>query len=277
MQHEWTNIVSRDNQHLKLARAARERKADGLIFVEGKRLVGELLRSGLRIRSLLASTSFLSGDPIGELEGDMDGPIDRHVVSDSIFQQIADTRNPQGILALADEPDPRQGLETFFASEKNEALMVVLGEAADPSNVGAVIRTAEAAGAIAVLLTVGSADPFSPRALRASMGSAFRMPIGAGFDAREIIDQCRVASFTTYGAVLNDGSAHDKITWAGRRALFIGSEASGLSSEVVRAIDQKVGIEMDGSVESLNLAVSAGILMFESRRSVAATRLRSES
>jgi TrmH family RNA methyltransferase len=144
----------------------------------------------------------------------------------------------------------------------------------DPGNVGALLRTAEAAGASGAYVTAGSADAFSWKALRGSMGSAFRLPHVRVRAAAPVIERLRAAGVRLVGTGKDAPVAHDRADWSGAVALFLGSEGSGLPAEVQDALDARVAIPMASGVDSLNVAVAAGVLLFEAarqRRSPAAT------
>ena len=138
----------------------------------------------------------------------------------------------------------------------------------DPSNLGAVIRTAEAAGARGVIIAKGSADPFSPRSLRASMGSAFRMPIWSDAEVTKVLEWAREHQTIITATAADDGISYLKVDWTRPRIVVFGSEAHGVGKTLLSAADEKVRIPIVNDVESLNLAVSAGVLLFEARRQV---------
>ena len=146
------------------------------------------------------------------------------------------------------------------------ALLVYLENCGNPNNVGAAIRSAEAAGVSAVALSPGSADPYSAKALRASMGSAFRMPVVRDVPITAFAGFARSVGMVTVGADVTAVGNHTEFDWKTAVALVLGSEAHGLSREALDAVDHRVRIDMANDVESLNLAVSAGILLFEAKR-----------
>src|SRR5688572_4354579 len=166
-------ITSRDNAKLKLARSVRDGRDAELIFVEGVRLVEEAIRSGTEIVH-----AFVSADI--NLAGRVPGLPEHVLVEPKIFHSISDTENSQGIVVL---------IRRLSSSLDHLAgrLAVLLHHVNNPSNLGAVVRTAEAAGVVGLITTTGSADAFSPKALRASMGSAFRLPIVERIDFDDAI------------------------------------------------------------------------------------------
>jgi TrmH family RNA methyltransferase len=145
-------------------------------------------------------------------------------------------------------------------------LLVVLHQINNPVNVGAIIRTAEAAGAIGVITTRNTSDPFSPKSLRGAMGSAFRLPIWSGRTFEEVVGWCRERGIVTACA---DGEAttdYTDLDWTKATALMLGPESTGFTAEELMHADQSVKIPMQGLAESLNVSVAAGILLFEAAR-----------
>lgn len=264
---DFQKITSRDNAKLKLARKVRDGDEQGLICIEGARLASEALRSGIRISSAFLSGEFIerSTNIVDELS---DANIETYELSSAFFSSLADTKNAQGITLIGERP-----ASSFSAIEKNLRIetnkipvVVYLSEVNNPSNLGAVVRTAEASGAAGVLVSPGSADAFSPKALRAAMGSAFRLPIWENADFDEVLKWAESKGLDTIAADLNGGIAYTSIDWKRPSLLLFGSEAHGLSDTSRSRIGKLTLIPMEKSVESLNLAVSCGIILFEARR-----------
>ncbi len=172
-----SRITSRSNQRIKYARSVMRGDEPDLIFIEGIRLAEEAIRSGIAIRE--AFVTDLDTDErklaiVSELEA-ISCPVWQ--VSASVAATISDTKKPQGLFAIASRP-------RWTLADIRDGLAVYLHEINNPSNLGAIIRTAEAAGVAGVLISEHSADAFSPKSLRGAMGSAFRVPIviGLGMD-----------------------------------------------------------------------------------------------
>lgn len=262
MANETDTISSRDNAKLKHARSVRDGKAGGEIFVEGVRLVAEALRSDTKITAALVTVDFASSpESAGILEQLQIKRVPVLKVAARAFDSIADTESPQGIVVLAERPN--YGLATL---QPPTSLVVFLEKINNPSNLGAVIRTAEAAGVAAVITSRDSADAFSPKSIRASMGSCFRLPVIERVSFSEAVGWAREAGFETTAADIGGTKSYIEIDWKIPRLLIFGSEAHGLSERELAQVDQKVVIPMANSVESLNLAVSAGVLLFEAKR-----------
>ena len=254
-------ITSKDNSKLKLARSVRDGRESDLIFVEGVRLVEELLRSPLKGRTVFASES--AGDKLTHSLSEFSrSGAEINVIASKIFDSITDTKNSQGIVVLADRPQPREYADAFAS----EGLLVFLHQAGNPSNLGAIIRTAEAAGARSVLISPGSADAFSPKSLRSSMGSAFRQSLCTGAGLEDAVRLAKANGYRTIAADIGASRPYTQCDLHRRTMLVFGSEAHGLDRDYLKLIDEKVFIPMENGVESLNLAVSAGILLFEAKR-----------
>ena len=262
-------IKSRDNAKLKFARRVRDGKEIDHIFIEGTRLCDEALGSPLSIIGCFLSESFRGSSSFDLLESKLVAAhIEFFVVSDSLFGSISDTKAPQGIVLIADRPTP-VNLEDLFSADRTNSplpLWIYLHEVSNPSNLGAVIRTAEAAGANGILVSANSADPFSPRSLRASMGSAFRLPVVDGAAVDDVLAKANAKRIGIAAVDVRGVASYADTDWKMPRLLVFGSEAEGLPEQIISLADEKIKIPMYGNVESLNLAVSSGIILFEAKR-----------
>ena len=264
-------ITSRENQKLKLARKVRDGYSKDLIFVEGLRLAEEVLRSDLLVNEVFISESFENDSRSTHLLSSFQ---QKHIavseVSDKIFQSIADTKTSQGIVLLC--PRPQTGklfFEAEFSLSKGKLpIVLVLNQINNPSNLGAILRSGEAVNVAGIIISAHSADVFSPKSLRASMGAGFRLNIwtNAGFD--EILNWSRENDLISTAADITAEKTYSEIDWNRPRLLIFGSEAHGLSAEDIRKIDEHLVIPMENDVESLNLAVACGIILFEAKRQV---------
>lgn len=250
-------ITSRDNRKLKFARSVRDGRERGFVFVEGARLAAEAFAAGLKIAEVLVADDF---DPSGTIPTGFGF----ESVSRAAFDSVADTRSPQGIVVVAERPATGEPFEPDFAAG-TLPLVVFLHRINNPSNLGAIMRTAGAAGAAGVIVSRDSADAFSPRSLRASMGAAFRIPIWTGPDFAEAVRWARGRGLKTTAADIAGGLDYRDADWKVRRLLVFGSEAHGLNSDELSVIDESIVIPMASGVESLNLAVAAGIIIYRAR------------
>ncbi|MDQ3180740.1 MAG: RNA methyltransferase, partial [Acidobacteriota bacterium] len=149
-------------------------------------------------------------------------------------------------------------------------LLVLLHQINNPSNLGAILRTCEAAGVLGVILTNNSADAFSPKALRGAMGASFRLPIWDHADFFEAVDWAKEKNLISVCADINAEKSYLEIDWKKPRLLIFGSEAHGLSAEESAAVEESLVIPMENGVESLNLAVSCGVILFEAKKNAEA-------
>lgn len=245
-------ITSRDNPKLKQIRKIRDGRDPEFIFIEGLRLAREAMRSPLSVSSAVFARSFTDTT-------EFDRIADKIIVPDKIFDSLSDTKNPQGVILIAERPaTDRAAFEDRF----DGGTSVLLHRVNNPSNLGAILRTCEAAGINNVIVTKDSADAFSPKALRASMGSAFRLNIGERAEFDKTVEWARKIGLRTTAADISGIVDYRQLAKATRLIVF-GSEANGLTEEELTAMDDVVVIPMQNGVESLNLAVSGGIILFE--------------
>ncbi len=267
-------LASRKNRWLKRFRAALrggEASADGCVGVEGARLVEEALRSGLAVEAVLVSTS--GERHLERLARWLEPGVRLLRTSDRLFSSVADTQTPQGVAALV-----RPRAAAFDDIVRGLPLVVVLAGVQDPGNVGTILRAAEAFGATGAATcaagSIGSANPLSPKALRASAGSALRLPVLQGIGVAVLLAQLRMAGIKLYAAspARAEENAGPRIVspWQadlrGPTALLVGNEGAGLPPEVERSADARVRIPLAAGVDSLNAAVAASVLLYEAAR-----------
>jgi TrmH family RNA methyltransferase len=266
-------LTSRDNRWLKRFRAAlhgAEGAAEGLLGVEGARLVEEALRSGLRVEALLVSD--WGERHLDRLARWLEPGLRILRTGDRLFAGVADTLTPQGVAALV---HPRA--VTFDDLVRGLPLVVVLVGVQDPGNVGTIVRTAEAFGASGAATCAhgnsGTAHPLSPKAMRASAGSALRLPVLHGVAVSILLAQLRMAGVKLYAACSAAGAtpgARAIPPWEADlrvpAALLVGNEGAGLPAEVEASADARVHIPIAAGVESLNAAVAATVLLYEAAR-----------
>jgi TrmH family RNA methyltransferase len=262
-------ITSRENRWLKRFRGALRGEGardeqDGAVGVEGARLVEEVLRTGLAVPALLVSGA---GERHLERLRPWLGRAERLLrVSDKLFASVSGTESPQGVAALV-----RPRMWTFDDLLRRRAgatgpLVVVLVGVQDPGNTGTIVRTADAFGATGVVACRGTADPLGPKALRASAGSALRLPLLAGAAAPVAMAQLRMAGLRLCAASLSGELTPRDADLREPCALLIGNEGAGLPAEVERSADARLRIPIAGEVDSLNAAVAAAVLLYEAAR-----------
>jgi TrmH family RNA methyltransferase len=265
-------ITSRDNRWLKQFRAALSgEEADALTGIEGARAVQTALRSGAEIAAVLVSES--GAKHLERLQQWI--PTGARVLhtTDRLFAQVAATEAPQGIAALV-----KPIVATLDDLLRGTPLVLLMAGVQDPGNVGALIRTAEALGATGAAACsaggIGTANPFGPKALRASAGAALRLPILRGVATSILLAQLRLAGVRVYAASPDgpDALAPWEADWRAPAALLIGNEGAGLPPDLVRSADaavripQAVAPDAAAGMDSLNAAVAGSILLYEAAR-----------
>jgi RNA methyltransferase, TrmH family len=259
------HINSRDNSLLRRARDVRDGKTEDAVFVEGLRLCEEAFISGLQIEAVIYSERLAEKDRAANLIEKLNRVSAKSAsVSEKLLASISYTKTPQGIVLLASRPAEDQ--KGFAAKQTRSPFLVILHRVNNPVNVGAIMRTAEAAGATGVVATAHTADPFSPKSLRGAMGSAFRLPVWAGADFGEVIEWCRLKNIRTACADAGGEKLYTEFDWRKSAALIVGPESEGLTAEEIAAAGAAVRIPMQGDTESLNVAVATGIILYEAAR-----------
>jgi RNA methyltransferase, TrmH family len=265
-------ITSRKNSLVVHARAVRDGREKALLFVEGIRLCEEALSAGVEFEFAFFSPSLEEDERGALLVKRLRESCARVVAaSEGVIASASDTATPQGIIAIARRP--RTGVDVIEQTHVGligqsgvMPLVVVMHAANNPSNAGAMLRVAEAAGATGVITTKGSTDPLSPKSLRGSMGSAFRVPLWTGATFEEAIRWCAENKIKTVATSADAPRTHTEIDWTQPRAVLLGPEAAGLSETEARAADERVRIPMRAPVESLNVAVALGVILYEAAR-----------
>jgi TrmH family RNA methyltransferase len=263
-------ISSRQNPAVRAFRALAD-DADptgARLLLDGVHLIRDAHDAGARFEIAAVSASKLAR---GSEEGDLAALLERQGIDviaapDDLFTAISPVRTPSGIAAIA----VRKPASPHDICRHPGGFVLVAVEVQDPGNVGSLLRAAEAGGVTGALVCAGpagaSANPFSWKALRGSMGSVLRMPVAAGLDVDAALDGVRQAGGRLVAAVARGGVEPDAVCWSGHVALVLGGEGSGLSHEVVARCDERVTIPMADGVDSLNVAVAGGVLIYAARR-----------
>ena len=256
-------ITSKDNPviklYQKLSDSKKERLQYGLFVLEGLRIVEDALREEARVSHLILTKQAF--DRFGDefLQADL-RDTKTLVISNELGNRIASTSTTQGVFAICGIPEEKVPV---FA---DNGRYVVLFGLQDPGNVGMIIRTADALGIDGIFMC-GSCDLYSPKVIRSTMGSVFRENIYIIGSEDELFEVLKSGGVTTSAAVIDTDA--EKVTecgFTGRQAVFIGNEGNGLPAEVSRRCDRRVTIPMNGTINSLNAAMAAGILMWELKK-----------
>jgi RNA methyltransferase, TrmH family len=242
----------------RLSRRRSVRSAEGAFVIEGPTLLGDALDAGVWVEEVVAE----SGCPEDLLARAAAAGTVVRSVADGVLGRVADTVTPQPVAAIGRFVE----VSAEAAASAAGPLALVLVGVSDPGNAGTLLRSAEAAGAGAVLFCDGSVDPYGPKCVRASAGSVFRVAVARSADALEAL-QCLVsAGLTTVATVAHGAQPYDEVDLAGHLALVLGSEAHGLPEPVAAQVVRAVTVPMVGRTESLNVGMAGTILCFESLR-----------
>ncbi len=272
-EREGLLITSTANPTLKRIRALASGHPDrggSAFFCEGFQSVGRALTAGADIEALVVAPDLLATPQAESLVAEAESRGTRIVrVSAELFGRLSERDGPSGLAAVV-RPTERRVADLEIAPD---AVFVVLHEIANPGNLGSILRTADAAGVAAVILTGVTAHPFSPVTAKSSMGSIFNVPIARERDIRAVVDWARGSGVHVTTTSAHAGSSYAETRFPRPLALVFGNEGSGLRDDVLALGDDRVVIPMVGSASSLNLSVAVGILLFEVQREVLTSRL----
>lgn len=256
-------ISSRQNPLVQQFRGTAAGEARGaLVLLDGAHLVATALDAALPIPVAAITDSELDDPEFAALAARLEAAgTDLAVVTNNLMAVISPVRSPSGLVALAEHvtTSPAGVLGT------PGALILVAADVQDPGNLGALVRSAEAASATGVIASGLSADPLSWKALRGSMGSALRLPVAIALDTEELLAAARSAGLQTVAAVPQGGVAPEALDWRVPTALFMGGEGPGLAHAVIEASDVRVTVPMAAPVESLNVSIAGALLLYAAR------------
>jgi TrmH family RNA methyltransferase len=253
-------ISGRDNPEFRRFLAVRVRRNRDLVLVEGPKMLEEALRSNIPLRAVAGDESVLTAAP------SVNAPF--FWFSPALMKGLSDVETHQGVVALAERPRFSRG---WLASP--QAFVLILNGLQDPGNVGTLFRTAEAAGVTGVLLTRGCADPLSPKALRASAGSAFRVPHVPDLSVDQLLALLPTRIELAAAVAGPSSLAVFETTFARPVAVAFGAEGSGLDKRLEARASMRVRVPFATDVESLNVAAAGAVILFEMARQAGSLRL----
>lgn len=253
----FITIIAKDNARikrvLKLQKSAHTRYEEGLFVLEGLRTIDDASDNGIKIIELYFTNEAINKHP-SYIKKFAQNSAFCAQIGESVAKAIADTSSTQGIFAVAQIPQKSAQIDT-------NKKYIALENLQDPSNLGAVARTAEALGIDALIISGGSCDPFSPKSLRASMGTLLRLPL---IFTDNMADFIKNINMPTYACVVNtDAEKLSNVNFSGGALCIIGNEANGLTLETINSCSKSITIPMNGRAESLNAAAAAAIVMWE--------------
>lgn len=266
-------IKSSDNKLIKLVASLKKknkRDKSGLFIAEGLRLCSESLALSSRLKYIIVSDSFFekmpdfgnenfsSSENSGKTERDFNKypkeGREIYKIPDALFAKISDTETPQGVMSVIEIDHPSN---TVLSNN-----VLILDGVSEPGNMGTILRTADAMGFSDVFITKGSADCFSPKTVRSTMGSIFRLNLH-NTDGTNFLDKLKDDGYFIVSAALSNSVPLNEVSPKTKNAIVIGNEAKGISKEFLSLSHKCARIEMKGNAESLNAAVAAGIMMYK--------------
>ena len=256
-------ITALNNKGVKriiaLKKSSKDRKKEGTFIVEGTRMFDETPDE--LIKSVYVTPDYQEKCGIEEKKRlERLNPV---TVSGEVFSKMSDTITPQGI--LVEVTFPKNNVRDIIHNDN--AFLLCLQDIQDPGNLGTMLRTAEGAGITGIIMSRGCVDIYSPKVVRSTMGAIFRMPFAYTEDLEDTVECMKQLDISVYAAALHNNSVpYTDRLYDGKCAILIGNEGNGLTREIIGRASKSVVIPMSGQLESLNAAISAGIIMYEARR-----------
>lgn len=246
-------------QLLLLQEKSRERKKTGLFVVEGEREISLAVKAGYEIVSLVYCNEIYSEHIFMHLTGE---PVDRVEVPFAVYQKIAYRESTEGIIAIA--KSKTHAIDSLHFNSKNP--LILIAEAPEkPGNIGALLRTADAAKLDAVIIANPKTDLYNPNVIRSSVGCLFTNQVVMG-STDEIISFLNQRSIHIYCAALQASKNYTDVNFTAASAIVVGTESTGLSDAWLAQSTQNILIPMEGEIDSMNVSVAAAILIYEAKR-----------
>ena len=260
MKEVITSSQNKYIKHLKSLHLKKHRDHLEQYIIEGFKLIEEALEYHKPFYLLLLSeVASKSVEGVALMDKCEEAHIPVYIGSEKVFAEVSEMDTPQGVLAAIYKGE--QSIETIF--DNHGFNIAILDNVRDPGNVGTIIRTADACGLNAVVLSKGSVDLYNDKTIRSTMGSMFHIPVFTDVDLINFIEKLKAVNTTVLGADPHSSISCIDVAIDGSTAIVIGNEANGLSDEVKAITTQNITIPMPGKAESLNAGVAAAILMYE--------------
>jgi TrmH family RNA methyltransferase len=260
-----TPLSSKDNKIIKNIRSlsdAKHRHKDKTFLIEGIKMVEEALRDNLGVLTVIASPSLMRHHGKGLLKLAESRGVDVVWISERLMDSLADSKTPQPIMAAIQMKQYSE--DALVDSTAN--LIIVAHQLQDPGNLGTIIRSAEAAGASGIAVSPNTVDPYNAKTIRASMGSILRLPVVSVGDLPALIRKCGHKGFQTIATVLTGEKTLYDIDLTVPTVVILGQEGAGLPGDMMTDIDLRIRIPMAKTVESLNVATAAAVILYEALR-----------
>ncbi len=254
---EFKKVTSKENSLIKftsdLQRSAKKRQENGLFVLEGLRICKDAFDNGIMFDKLIICDTVYEKFQ-REIADFSKASNECILMTEALFKKISETDSPQGIMAIAKKPEPKCDI-------KQNGYYIALENLQDPSNLGAIARSCEALGVDGIFISKNSCDPYSPKSLRASMGTLLRLPV---FVLEDFSRELKKTGLKSFACVVDSTALPiSKADFTAGSVVLIGNEANGLADDTVAACDYAVTIPMKGRAESLNASVAGAIAVWE--------------
>lgn len=258
-------IKSKDNQKIKLVRSLENKKArdlHGFYIIEGIKLIEEAIKENICFEFIFISENLNDKKDLSNLIKCLDeNKIEYHSLDNNLFKEVSNTVNSQGIIGIAKKT--KHNIKTIV---ENYNFMVFCDKLQDPGNLGTIIRTADAFGPCAVVLSPSCVDAYNDKTVRACAGAIFRVPIVEIENSIDFIKNLQGQEFSVISTVVDSDKSFEDINDPKKICLIIGNEGNGVSKELKEASDECITIKMTGQTESLNASIAAAISIYEIRK-----------
>ena len=253
-------ISSKENEfvkHIKKLKDKKYREQNNEYIIEGVKLVQEAVQEGAKIKQIVIceeceQTGLISKELMYEI-----AKYECIYVTQKIFNNITDVKNPQGVLAVIERPD-KENNEIDYT----EDVIVVLDDIQDPGNLGTILRTVDSIGLRQIVVSKGTADAYNPKVVRSTMGAIFRINIIEVEDLEKALKEMKRHKYKTVVTTPNTQQTIYEIDY-NKKVIIIGNEANGVKEEIIEKADEKVKIPMMGKTESLNASVATAVVLYE--------------
>lgn len=263
MQKQISSLQNTAIKHLlQLQEKSRTRRKEGLFVIEGRREISLAIKGGFKLKEIYVVPEFLSSEDLEDLskKAFLGGNVTE--ITKEIYEKIAYRGSTEGVIAVAAAKD--LSLQNLIL--KNDKPLILVAEAPEkPGNIGALLRTADAAAVDAVIIANPKTDVFNPNIIRSSVGCVFTNQVAIG-STSEVIQFLKERKIAILGAALQASVPYDTVDFTTANAIVVGTEAIGLSPEWLENTTQNIVIPMQGEIDSMNVSVAAGILVFEAKR-----------
>lgn len=258
-------ITSKENSAIKYLRSLSDpkgRKKERAFLIEGTKMVEEALRDNLGVKMVVAAPDLVQHHGKGILKLAESRSVEVLWISARLMDALSENKTPQPVMAVVKMQEHRENELTTHDAK----LIVIAHQLQDPGNLGAIIRTAEAVGSSGVAVTTNTVDPYNAKAVRASMGSVLRLPIVPIGNGTAFLKGCKQQGFQTMATVLTGEKTHFDVDLVNPTVVVLGQEGAGLPQNIMDNVDLLVRIPMAKTIESLNVATAAAVVLYEAMR-----------